>query len=137
MTEESHPIVEMSQVDLDSLLTRAFKITLLAGGVLAVVLWISSGWRNSAMAVAGTAISAASILEWQRMARLVAARMDNRKSAASIGGTVLFFVLRLAVFAGVIYGSLKCFRGSPIALLCGLALAVLTLGWEMTRLLRS
>jgi hypothetical protein len=137
MTEESYPIVEMKQADLDSLLTRALRKTLLAGGVLALVLWTAGGWRNAAMAAAGTAISAASILEWQRMARVVAARMDNRKNAASVWGTVIFFLLRLTVFAGVIYGSLKCFRGSPIALLCGLALAVLTLGWEMLRLLRG
>ena len=41
---------------------------------------------------------------------------------------VVFFVLRLTVFAGVIYGSLKCFQGSVVALLCGLGLAVLAIG---------
>ena len=50
---------------------------------------------------------------------------------------VLFFVLRLTVFAGVIYGSLKCFHGSVVALLFGLGLAVLTIGWEAIRLLRD
>jgi len=137
MTEGTHPIVEMKQADLDSLLTRALKKTLLAGGALAVVWWIIGGWRNGAMAVSGAAISAASILEWQRLARVMSARMDNQRTPAGAWSTGLFFVLKLAIFAGVIYGSLKCFRGSPIALLCGLALAVLTLGWEMIRLLRD
>jgi len=137
MTEGTHPIVEMKQADLDALLTRALKKTLLAGGALAVVWWIIGGWRNAAMAVSGAAISAASILEWQRLARVMSARMDNQRTPAGAWSTGLFFVLKLAIFAGVIYGSLKCFRGSPIALLCGLALAVLTLGWEMIRLLRD
>jgi hypothetical protein len=46
-------------------------------------------------------------------------------------------VLRLTVFAGVIYGSLKCFHGSIAALFFGVALAVLTIGWESLRLLRE
>jgi hypothetical protein len=50
---------------------------------------------------------------------------------------VLFFVLRLTIFAGIIYGSLKCFQGSVVALLCGLGLAALAVGWEVIRLLRD
>jgi hypothetical protein len=50
---------------------------------------------------------------------------------------VIFFVMRLAIFAGVIYGSLKCFQGSVVALLFGLALAVMSVGWEAIRLLRN
>jgi len=46
-------------------------------------------------------------------------------------------VIRLTVFAAAIYVSLKCFQGSAIALLCGLALAVLTLVWGALRLLRG
>jgi len=137
MTEGTHPIVEMKQADLDAMLTRALKKTVLAGVVLAVVLGIAGGWRNGAMAVAGAAISAASILEWQRLARVMSARMDQQRTPAGAWSTGLFFVLKLTIFAGVIYGSLKFLRGSPIALLCGLALAVLTLGWEMIRLLRD
>jgi hypothetical protein len=37
----------------------------------------------------------------------------------------------------VIYGSLKCFQGSVVALLCGLGLAALTVGWEAVVLLRD
>jgi hypothetical protein len=56
------------------------------------------------------------------------------RSAAVV---VIFFVMRLAVFAGAIYGSLKCFQGSVVALLCGLGLAVMSVGWEVIRLLRE
>jgi hypothetical protein len=46
-------------------------------------------------------------------------------------------VLRLTVFAAAIYGSLKCFQGSVVALLCGLGLAVLATAWESLRLLKD
>jgi hypothetical protein len=51
--------------------------------------------------------------------------------------SAVFFVLRLTVFAGAIYVSLKCFRGSLVALLCGLGLALLAMLWEAIRLLRE
>ena len=44
---------------------------------------------------------------------------------------VSFFLFRLMIFAGAIYGSLKCFQGSAVALLCGLGLAVIAIGWEV------
>jgi hypothetical protein len=63
--------------------------------------------------------------------------MDNQKTPASAPVVVIFFVLRLTVFAGAIYGSLKCFHGSVVALLFGLSLAVLAIGWEAIGLLRN
>ena len=63
--------------------------------------------------------------------------MDKQKTPANAPVVVLFFVLRLTIFAGVIYGSLKCFHGSVVALPCGLGLAVFTIGWEAIRLLRE
>ena len=50
---------------------------------------------------------------------------------------VTFFLLRLIIFGGVIYGSLKCFQGSAIALLFGLSLAIVAMMWEALRLLRD
>jgi hypothetical protein len=62
-----------------------------------------------------------------------------RKQKAQRGAILVigFFLLRLLFFAAAIYVSLKCFRGSPIALLCGLGLAVATLLWEAVRLLKE
>ena len=137
MTQETHPIVNITNEDLDSMLKRAFRNTLILGGIASTAVLIASGWRNAAMLLVGTAISAASVLEWQRMVRLINARMDKKKTPASTPVVVLLFVLRLTIFAGVIYGSLKCFQGSITALLCGLCLAVLTIGWEAIRLLRD
>jgi hypothetical protein len=137
VTQETHPIADFTDAALDAMLKRALRNTLILGAVPALVVWIASGWRNAAMLLTGAAVSAASIWEWQRLARLINARLDNQRTPVSSRVVVLFFVLRLTVFAGVIYGSLKCFQGSAVALLCGLGLAVFTLGWEAVRLLRS
>jgi uncharacterized membrane protein YidH (DUF202 family) len=137
MTQETHPIVDLTQADLDAMLQRALRNTLILGEVAALIVWIGGGWRSAAMLGTGALISAASIWEWQRLIRLINARLDKQKTPASASVVVLFFVLRLTVFAGVIYGSLKCFHGSIVALLFGLSLAVLAIGWEAIRLLRE
>lgn len=137
MTQSSHPIVDITTQDLDAMLKRAFRNTLILGGIASIAVLVGGGWRSAAMLVVGTAISAASVLEWQRLVRLINARMDKQRTPASTPVVILFFVLRLTVFAAAIYGSLKCFHGSITALLCGLCLAVLTIGWEAIRLLRD
>ncbi|HUV70555.1 MAG TPA: ATP synthase subunit I [Terracidiphilus sp.] len=137
MTEETHPIVDLTNADLDAMLKRALRITLILGSLASLLVLIGGGWRSGAMLLTGTLISAASILEWQRLVRVINARMDKQKTPASAGVVVLFFVLRLTIFAWVIYVSLKCFHGSVTALLCGLCLAVLAIGWEAIRLLRD
>ena len=137
MNQQTHPIAEIRIEDLDAMLKRAFRNTLILGGIASLAVLVGAGWRNAAMLAVGTAISAASVLEWQRLIRVIDARMDKQKTAASTPVVVLFFVLRLTIFAAVIYVSLKCFHGSVTALLCGLCLAVLTIGWEAIRLLRD
>ncbi len=137
MTEETHPILDFSNQAVEAVFQRALRNTLIFGLVAAVVVGIASVWRDGAMLATGTLISAASIFEWQRLVRLINARLDNQKTPTSAGAVVVFFVLRLTVFAGVIYGSLKCFQGSVTALLCGLGLAALAIGWEAIRMLRD
>lgn len=137
MSEETHSLDGLSDATLQALLRRAMRNTLILGLISAVALWIASGWRNAAMMAVGAAISAASILEWQRLVLFVNARMDHQKSPGSAATVVVFFVLRLTVFAGAIYGSLKCFHGSVAALLCGLGLALAATAWEALRLLRD
>jgi ABC-type Co2+ transport system permease subunit len=137
MTEETHPLVGLTDTALDALLKRAIRDTLILGLIPSVVLLIASGWRNAAMLAVGALISAASILEWQRLIRLINAKLDKQKTPQSAVLAVTFFVLRLIVFAGVIYGSLKCLQGSVIALLCGLGLALVATAWEALRLLKD
>lgn len=136
-TAPEHPIASLTDAALDAMMKRAMRITLILGLIPAVVVWIASGWRNAAMLATGAVISAASVLEWQRLIRLFNARMDRKKTPRGAATVVSLFLMRLLIFAGVIYGSLICFRGSVVALLCGLALAVVAIAWEALRLLRD
>jgi hypothetical protein len=122
---------------LQALLRRAIRIIVVAGLLAAAVLWFASGWRSAAMLATGAAISAASILEWQRLIRYINAKLDQKQAPRGTLISMVFFVLRLTVFGVAIYVSLKCFRGSVAALLFGLGLAILALGWEAVRLLRD
>jgi uncharacterized membrane protein len=137
MSEPAQPVVDISSNAMEALFKRAIRNTLILGLVAAVVVLVASGWRDAAMLVTGTLISAASIFEWQRLVRVINAKLDNQQTPRSAPAVVIFFVLRLTVFAGVIYGSLKCFQGSVIALLCGLGLAAMAIGWEAIRMLRD
>ena len=136
-TQETHPIAELTDDALQAMLKRALWITIVLGALGTVAITLGSNWRNGAMLLTGAAISAASILEWRHLVRVFNARMDKQRTPGSAAVVVIFFVIRLTVFAGVIYGSLKCFQGSVVALLCGLGLAVMSVGWEVIRLLRE
>jgi hypothetical protein len=135
--QQAHPLVGLTDLALEALLKRAVRDTLILGLIPSVVLLIASGWRNAAMLAVGALISAASILEWQRLIRFLNAKLDKQKTPRSAPLVVALFLLRLTLFAGAIYGSLKCFQGSVIALLCGLCLALLATGWEALRLLKD
>lgn len=137
MTDQTHSILSLTEEALDDLLKRAFRNALILAACLAGVVLVASGWRNAAMLLTGGAISAASILEWQRLARLMNSRIrtgQTQRGAMLVAG---LFLLRLLFFAAAIYVSLKCFQGSLIALVCGLSLAVVTLTAEALRMFRG
>jgi hypothetical protein len=137
MTDETHPMREITDETLEGMLRRALRITVIIGSLAALILWKASGWRNAAMMATGAAISAASIYEWRRLARLISAAFSKNQAPRGAILAVLLFLLRLGVFAAAIYVSLKCFRGSAVALLCGLGLALAAMVWEALRLLRE
>jgi hypothetical protein len=137
MSQPSHPIVDLTDEALQAMLLRALRNTLILGLISSVTVLIASNWRNGAMLLTGTLVSAASIMEWRHLVRVINARLDKQKVPMSSIAVVLFFVFRLTIFAGVIYGSLRCFHGSVVALLCGLGLAVLAVSWEVLSLLRE
>ena len=136
-TDETPPLAGLSDEALQALLRRAIRETLVLGLIGTAILWFASGWRNAAMLAVGAVISAASILEWQRLIRLINARLDLQKTPRGAVTVVVFFMLRLTIFGAAIYGSLKCFQGSAIALLCGLGLAMIAMAWEALRLLKE
>lgn len=137
MSENAQISSDVTPEALYAMLRRAMRNTAILAVAIGLAVGIGSNWRNAGMVLVGGVISAASIYEWLRLARTINARLDREKSAANAGVVVLFFLLRLALFAAVIYGSLRVIQGSGVALLCGLALAVTTMGWEALRLLRE
>ena len=137
MNDSNPPIADLTDEALQLVLKRAIRNTLILGAISAAGIWIASGWRNGAMLAVGAVISSASIFEWQRLIRLFNAKLDQQKTPRGAAMVVLFFLARLIVYAAAIYGSLKCLQGSPVALLCGLGLAMLVLAWEALRLLRN
>jgi uncharacterized membrane protein YidH (DUF202 family) len=136
MTEASHSLENLTDEGLEALLKRALRIIVVIGVVASLILWKASGWRNAAMMATGATISAASIFEWMRLTRFIRAKMDRQQTPQGALVASIFFIFRLIIFAGVLYVSLKCFRGSVAALLCGLGLAVLAMAWEAIGLLR-
>ena len=70
-------IASLTDEALQALLKRAMRTTVLLGVVVALILTIASGWRNGAMLLTGALISAASILEWQRLVRLINSRSSK------------------------------------------------------------
>ena len=137
MNDSNPPIADLTDEALQLVLRRAIRNTLILGAIGAAGIWIASSWHNAAMLAVGAMISAASIFEWQRLIRLFNAKLDQQKTPRGAAMVVLFFLARLIVYAAAIYGSLKCLQGSPVALLCGLGLAMLVLAWEALRLLRN
>jgi hypothetical protein len=136
-TPPVHPIVAFTDADLARLLDNVARITLILGVVAALVLWPVLGWQTAALFAVGAAISVASVWEWKRLVRIFNARMDRQQTPRGSALVVILFLIRLILFGGAIYVSLKCLHGSPIALLSGLALAVAGLAWESLKLLRS
>ena len=137
MSDELQMFSDITDADLEGMLRDAIRNTLIFGVLASLIVWKATNWRDAAMLATGTAISAASIFEWRRLARFIAAKMDKKQTPRGSAFAAVFFVLRLTVFAGAIYVSLKCFRGSLVALLCGLGLALLAMLWEAIRLLRE
>jgi hypothetical protein len=135
MKQQTHPLLELSNDAAEVMLQKAMRNSLIIGVVASVVLLVASGWRNAAMLMTGALISAGSIFEWQRLARVIRAKLEDQKTPRSTAAVVVFFLLRLIIYAGAIYVSLKCFQGSAVALLCGLSLAALTIMWQALRLL--
>ena len=135
MTQEAHPLVDLPSDAAEVMLQRAMVKTLILGAIASFVLLIASGWRNAGMLLVGALISGASLFEWQRLARVIRAKLEAEKTPRSAAAVVVFFLLRLVLYAGAIYVSLKCLQGSAVALLCGLRLAALTILWQALRML--
>ncbi len=123
---------------------RALRLVLVLAAAGAAVLWAWLGWQTAALLVAGAAVSASGLWEWQKLIGAINARLDASASGpapegstGSTGRVLLGFLLRLLVAGLVLYGSLRCFHGSVYALVAGLGLAAFALAVEAMRLVWS
>ncbi len=135
MIEKAHPLLELPNDAAEVMLQQAMYKTLILGAIASIILLVASGWRNASMLMVGALISAASIFEWKRLAQVIRAKLEAEKTPRSAPAVVMFFILRLVLYAGAIYVSLKCLQGSAVALLCGLGLAAITILWQALRML--
>jgi hypothetical protein len=134
---ETQSFLDFSDADLKATLRRALKLTAamaLSGFGLLNFLF---GWKTGAQLLAGAAVSATGLYEWQQLIELMNAKLDNQKTPRSTGWVLTMFFLRLGVAAAVIYVTLRCFRGPYYALVAGLGLVALALLIEVARQSRS
>jgi hypothetical protein len=127
----------MSDEDLQQLLCRAQRIVMILALLLLVVFTATMSWQSGLLELAGGIISWTGIREWRTLARLVSATLDNKAAPNPMGRTLGMFFLRLAFVGGLLYVSLKCLHGSVYALVAGIALAVVALSIEASRLHRQ
>jgi ATP synthase I subunit len=129
--------LDFSDADLRAALMRAIRLTAILAALLFIVLSVTIGWRSGVLLLVGAIISASGLWEWQRLIHAVNARLDQEKNPRPLGPVLTAFFLRLLIAGGLLYGSLKCLQGSALALVAGLALAVVGLSIEAVRLLKA
>jgi hypothetical protein len=130
-------MTEFSDKDLRIVLNRALRSVGIAILVGIPVIWVAWGWRSMLLFLVGGAIAGTGILEWRQLMTAVLARFDAPNTPRPLGSVVFWFVVRLVAAGGVLYVSLKSLDGKVIALLIGLALALVALLIEAIRLLRG
>jgi hypothetical protein len=130
---------DFTDADLRRVLRRALRTIAILTVLAAPIVWAAFGWRNVVLLIVGAAVSATGVWEWQRLLTVLIATMDvkpdNTANKPSTGLVLAMFFLRLVLAAAVLYVSLKCCNGSVYALLGGLALSLIALGFEAVRLL--
>jgi hypothetical protein len=143
MAEEQQQsgIGDFSEEELKATLGRALRIVGILGAVGIPVVWFAARgearWQSVLLFLVGALIAATGIYEWQRLMMAVLSRFNQDGTARPLAAVLLWFFLRLALAAFVLYVSLRSLHGSVYTLCAGLGLAVIALMMEAIRLLRS
>ncbi len=146
MSGEAPVPAELTDALLKASMRRAMWVVVALALASAVVLLFTMGWQTALLLLIGAGIALSGLWEWQKLIALIMARLDvqagmtqdgTARPSASGARVILGFLLRLVVAGAVLYVSLKSLHGSVYALLGGLALAMLALAIEATRLIRS
>jgi hypothetical protein len=131
-----NPFLDFTDAHLKAAMRRALRMVAVMTVVAFVGLLAAMGWQTAMLLLAGALVSASGLWEWQKLIGVINARLDNQQSTGS-GRVLAGFFLRLIVAGLVLYGSLRCFQGSVYALIAGLMLAIVALGFEALRMVRS
>lgn len=128
--------------DLRRTLNRALSTVGIGALAGLPLVWRAWGWRSLALYVVGAIISATGIFEWQRLMTAILARLqksdiEGTRPPRTVGPVLFWFFLRLLAAGVVLYVSLERLGGRPIALILGLALAMIALLIEAVRLLHA
>jgi hypothetical protein len=131
--------MEFSDQDLRLVMNRALRSVLIAIVVGIPVIWLAWGWRSAVLFLVGGAIAATGILEWRQLMGAVLIRLDTGGSQTQkpLGPVLFWFFIRLVAAAGVLYVSLRSLDGKVVALLLGIALALIALFIEAIRVFRG
>jgi hypothetical protein len=132
--------MEFSDQDLRLVMNRALRSVLIAIAVGIPIIWFAWGWRSAVLYLVGGAIAATGILEWRQLMAAVLVRLDTGSGQGApkpLGPVLFWFFIRLVAAAGVLYVSLRSLDGKVIALLLGIALALIALFIEAIRLFRG
>ena len=131
--------MEFSDQDLRLVLNRALRSVLIAIVVGFPLIWVAWGWRSAVLFLVGGAIAATGILEWRQLMGAVLIRMDTGGSQTQkpLGPVLFWFFIRLVAAAGLLYVSLRSLDGKVVALLLGIALALIALFIEAIRVFRG
>ena len=131
--------MEFSDQDLRLVMNRALRSVLIAIVVGIPVIWLAWGWRSAVLFLVGGAIAATGILEWRQLMGAVLSRLDTGGSQTPkpLGPVLFWFFVRLVAAAGVLYVSLRSLDGKVVALLLGIALALIALFMEAIRVFRG
>jgi hypothetical protein len=131
--------MEFSDQDLRLVMNRALRSVLIAIVAGIPVIWFAWGWRSAVLFLVGGAIAATGILEWRQLMGAVLIRLDagGSQTQKPLGPVLFWFFLRLVAAAGVLYVSLRSLDGKVVALLLGIALALIALFIEAIRVFRG
>jgi hypothetical protein len=131
--------MEFSDQDLRLVMNRALRSVLIAIVVGIPLIWVAWGWRSAVLFLVGGAIAATGILEWRQLMGAVLVRLDTGGSQTQkpLGPVLFWFFIRLVAAAGVLYVSLRSLDGKVVALLLGIALALIALFIEAIRVFRG
>jgi hypothetical protein len=114
----------------------AIRLLLVLSIIAAALFWWRVNWQSAVLLLVGALISSTSLWEWLRLMTAINQRMDAGENPRPMGLILFGFFTRLGLTLVVLYASLKYLHGTVLALAAGLALGLISLLFEASKLLK-